>query len=236
VRVDLSTLKHKPGQLKQYILNFTSLASCAGYVLTGSVENPILPQLFLEHLNPSLQDKIETQKEPPEKLADIINDARKFDKSYYRSQSWKTKLMGWQPNRSLPRAPYTPKARDPDAMDIDRLTIDERTPYMKEGKCFRCRKTGHMSRDHMMNPALNAGIGNSSNFRKPGTPYKAIMPTPNKVNNATQKVRSIRMGLDDEELEKVKIAFIESLDKKPEESLANIEECESDDEENQKGF
>ncbi|KIJ98759.1 hypothetical protein K443DRAFT_41029, partial [Laccaria amethystina LaAM-08-1] len=78
-RVDLSTLKHKPGQLEQYILDFTSLASRTGYLLTGSVENPILPQLFLEHLNPSLQDKIETQKEPPEKLADIISDARKFD-------------------------------------------------------------------------------------------------------------------------------------------------------------
>jgi hypothetical protein len=212
------------------------LASRAGYVLTGSVENPILPQLFLEHLNPSLRDKIETQKEPPEKLADIISDARKFDKSYYRSQSWKMKLMGWQPNRSLPRAPYIPKARDPDAMDIDRLTIDEQNQYMKEGKCFRCGKTGHVSRDHATNPALNAGIGNSSNSRKPGTPYKAIMPAPNKVNYATNKVRSIMMGLNNEELEKVKIAFIESQDKKPEEPLASIEEYESEDEENQKGF
>jgi hypothetical protein len=109
---------------------------------------------------------------------------------------------------------------------------------MKEGKCFRCGKTGHVSRDHATNPALNAGIGNSSNFRKSGTPYKAIMPAPNRVNNATNKVRSIMMGLDNEELEKVKIAFIESLDKKPEESLATIEEYESDEEheENQKGF
>jgi hypothetical protein len=237
-RVDLSTLKHKPGQLEQYILDFSLLASRAGYVLTGSVENPILPQLFLEHLNPSLRDKIETQKEPPETLAKIIDDARKFDKSYYRSQSWKTKLMGWQPNRSLPRASYTPKARDPDAMDINRLTIQERDQYMKEGKCFRCGKTGHVSRDHATNPALNAGIGNSSNFRKPGTPYKAIMPAPNRVSNATNKARSIMMGLDNEELEKVKIAFIESLDKKPEESLATIEEYESDEEneENQQGF
>jgi hypothetical protein len=107
---------------------------------------------------------------------------------------------------------------------------------MKEGKCFCCGKTGHGSHDHVTNPALNDGIGNSSNFRKPGTPYKAIMPTPNKVNNATQKVRSIMMGLDDEELEKVKIAFIESLDKGPEESLTTIEKYESDNEENQKGF
>jgi hypothetical protein len=107
---------------------------------------------------------------------------------------------------------------------------------MKEGKCFRCGKTGHVSRDHVTNPARNTGIGNSSNFRKPGTPYKAIMPAPNGVNNATQKVCAIMTKLDEEELEKVKIAFIESLDRKPEEPLTTVEEYESSNEENQKGF
>jgi hypothetical protein len=28
-------------------------------------------------------------------------------------------------------------------MDIDRLTIEERDKLLKEGKCFRCRMTGH---------------------------------------------------------------------------------------------
>jgi Zinc knuckle len=28
-------------------------------------------------------------------------------------------------------------------MDIDRLTVEERDKLLKEGKCFRCRKTGH---------------------------------------------------------------------------------------------
>ena len=32
-------------------------------------------------------------------------------------------------------------------MDIDRLTTEERTQLMKEGKCFKCRKQGHLSRD-----------------------------------------------------------------------------------------
>ncbi|KIJ99693.1 hypothetical protein K443DRAFT_28125, partial [Laccaria amethystina LaAM-08-1] len=31
-------------------------------------------------------------------------------------------------------------------MDIDRLTINEQNQYMKEGKCFRCGKTGHVQR------------------------------------------------------------------------------------------
>ena len=32
-------------------------------------------------------------------------------------------------------------------MDVDRLTIEERTALMKEGKCFKCRLFGHLSRD-----------------------------------------------------------------------------------------
>ena len=32
-------------------------------------------------------------------------------------------------------------------MDIDTMTIEEQTKLMKEGRCFRCKKTGHISRD-----------------------------------------------------------------------------------------
>jgi Zinc knuckle len=32
-------------------------------------------------------------------------------------------------------------------MDIDRMSIEEHTCLMKEGKCFRCKLFGHLSRD-----------------------------------------------------------------------------------------
>ena len=32
-------------------------------------------------------------------------------------------------------------------MDVDRMTVDKRTRLMKEGKCFRCKRPGHLSRD-----------------------------------------------------------------------------------------
>jgi hypothetical protein len=32
-------------------------------------------------------------------------------------------------------------------MDINRMSIEERTHLMKEGKCFRCKLFGHLSRD-----------------------------------------------------------------------------------------
>ena len=69
-----------------------------------------------------------------------------------------------------------------------------------------------MSHDHVTNPSLNTGKGNSSNFRKPATSYKAIMLPPNKGNNTTQKVHAIMAELNKEDLEEAKVSFIECLD------------------------
>jgi Zinc knuckle len=35
------------------------------------------------------------------------------------------------------------KKHDPNAMDVDRLTVNEQNKLMKEGRCFKCRNTGH---------------------------------------------------------------------------------------------
>jgi hypothetical protein len=32
-------------------------------------------------------------------------------------------------------------------MDIDRLTIEEQNRLMKEGRCFKCRNTGHWANE-----------------------------------------------------------------------------------------
>jgi hypothetical protein len=37
--------------------------------------------------------------------------------------------------------------KDPNAMDIDCMSIKECTHLMKEGKCFRCKLFGHLSQD-----------------------------------------------------------------------------------------
>ena len=92
-------------------------------------------------------------------------------------------------------------------MDINRLTIEERKKYMKKGKCFKCGQTGHMSHDHVTNPELNKG--NTSNYGKPVSPYKAIMPPSGR--NAAQKIRALMMELDGKELEQAKIAFLETI-------------------------
>ena len=97
VRADLSVLKMKQGELKQYILDFNLLAGRGGYIMIGQ-ENLCLPGMFLDGLNPRLQDKIKDQKDAPETLENIIEDARRFKKSHYRKTTMRAKVMNWQPN------------------------------------------------------------------------------------------------------------------------------------------
>jgi Zinc knuckle len=63
-----------------------------------------------------------------------------------------TRGKDWRP----PKAQKKPQ-KDPDAMDVDvartsnprqtrRLTEEERTKLLKEGRCFRCGKQGHISK------------------------------------------------------------------------------------------
>jgi Zinc knuckle len=39
------------------------------------------------------------------------------------------------------------KKKDPNAMNVDALTIEERATLLRQGKCFHCKKTGHMVKD-----------------------------------------------------------------------------------------
>jgi Zinc knuckle len=41
----------------------------------------------------------------------------------------------------------TSKRKDPNAMDVDALTMEERGMLLRQRKCFRCKKTGHMAKD-----------------------------------------------------------------------------------------
>ena len=41
----------------------------------------------------------------------------------------------------------SPTVKDPDAIDVDRVQLskNQRTEYLKKGKCFNCGKKGYIS-------------------------------------------------------------------------------------------
>ena len=52
------------------------------------------------------------------------------------------------PKTYIPPRSRPPPYRDPNAMDVDAISTEEREKLMKAGKCFICKEVGHMAREH----------------------------------------------------------------------------------------
>jgi Zinc knuckle len=99
----------------------------------------------------ALQSPIIRSKHPPKTLEEWYTKATNF---YIRHKRAQRLFKRWddKPTDTFGAIPaqkkFTfPEKKDPNVMDIDRMTIDEQTCLMKEGKCFRCKLFGHLSRD-----------------------------------------------------------------------------------------
>ena len=61
------------------------------------------------------------------------------------------RIFGRTPNnkKEEPRRDWNfqKRERDPNAMDVDTMTVEKREEAMKKGLCFGCGKPGHLNRD-----------------------------------------------------------------------------------------
>ncbi|KAF8547713.1 hypothetical protein OG21DRAFT_1424289, partial [Imleria badia] len=101
---------------------------------SGLTNHSVLIHFFSKGLNPGLMKHIYTMDTVPDKI-----------------EAWYMKAEKTTLNTSTPQ-PYlpTPKAKDPNAMDVDTVHIgklipEERKKCVEKGLCFHCRKGGHMS-------------------------------------------------------------------------------------------
>ena len=72
--------------------------------------------------------------------------------------------------------------KDPNAMDVDAMSIEKRNELMKKGACFRCKKLGYLSKDCL---TKNKTIGISQEIQKKMTPremYKHIQSLTAQLN------------------------------------------------------
>lgn len=97
---------------------------------------------------------------------------------------------------------------DPNAMDtrpdgIGRLTEDERAKCFKEGRCYRCRLTGHRANDLTFHPKESNAKSPQGNWRKPND--KPALPKKYSAEEAQKNIRAILGDMEEEEKSKLKI-------------------------------
>jgi Retrotransposon gag protein/Zinc knuckle len=118
---------------------------------TGMKDSLALMDLYREMLPWGLQSPIIWSEHPPKTLEEWYTKATNFYVRHQRAQQLFKKRDN-KPTNTTSALPAQkrfsfPEKKDPNAMDIDRMMIEERTRLMKEGKCFRCKLFGHLSRD-----------------------------------------------------------------------------------------
>ena len=138
----LRQLKQKPNELSEYVAEFKQLSTKAG--LTADLP---CNQFFLDGLQQGLLNRF-YQEEPPATFNGTVERVLKLKNRRLALLAMRERLGFVKPNqkKSYGSSCYTPNhARDPNAMDVDRMTDAERQDCFKNGLCFTCRKPGHRS-------------------------------------------------------------------------------------------
>ena len=162
-KAEFRTIKMEKGELDTYIAKFERLARLAGY----SLQDQMVLDRFGSGLNQGLYASIINNTDPHTWL-NWTKAAMKNQQKYLLIRS----ALGINTGNSSStncKKPQTPekwkvawnnkKGNDPNAMDTTpsrtrarRIDADERTELMKIGKCFTCKKQGHLSCDCPQKP------------------------------------------------------------------------------------
>lgn len=156
------------------------------YALAALVEwdDVALRDQFYSGLKTEVQVEIARQAFPAN-LSDLATLAIRIDSRLFEGRK---QTHGTNPFRNQHSGQYQSSSqrpiRDPNAMDVDatgtarpRLTDQLRDQLRKEGKCFRCRQKGHMSRDCTAFDQKPQGTATASTSRNPFRPQNRVAAT-----------------------------------------------------------
>jgi hypothetical protein len=123
-------------------------------------KNEMLIRNYRRALRPQLANKILYSTDKPKDLAGWYKIAAQYDRIHREAvetlkdsnpRSFGNNLRksygSYQPRYNNGGNRYQSQSRDPNAMDVDAMSIDKRNDLMKKGLCFGCEKPGHLSRD-----------------------------------------------------------------------------------------
>jgi hypothetical protein len=113
-----------------------------GYAEMAEYDSTYLLRKYREGLSKPLHDKVISTYPAPETLKDWKERALNLDRVWRKTQQ--KKKVEYKP--FVPFKKPEPK-RDPNAMDIDQMSLEQQQKLMKEGACFLCHEKGHRARD-----------------------------------------------------------------------------------------
>ena len=138
----LRALRMKMGNsINKHIARFKLLAAAAEI----DPNHALTIELFKETLIPVPQTWMMNLETPPKTLDDWYTWVIRLDHQYHKSKQAMERTRENILKKPAPRFYFSRKERDPNAMDVDWLTFDKWTQLMKEGRCFKCKKTGHQA-------------------------------------------------------------------------------------------
>ena len=132
--------------MEQVITRFKQLIGQAGLTTRSMSDNIHLIGLFQKALTYSLAHKIMFGEVIPRMIDNWFRKVIQFDTNYREA----TAIFGQnrKNEKTMNKSRYRPaEKKDPNAMDVDALTFEERQMLMKQEKCFKCRNMGHRVAD-----------------------------------------------------------------------------------------
>ena len=145
----LRTLQHlRQGKesVDNHNVNFRLLVEKAGLNLTHN--NDILINMYMNSLQPRIKERIITMDQVPTTIEEWYQRAAYFANAFDRLKegNW---FNGNQGKKFQKRRPgyyqSSTQERDPNAMDVDAMTLEERKKRLRDGACFICAEPGHFS-------------------------------------------------------------------------------------------
>jgi Ty3 transposon capsid-like protein/Zinc knuckle len=143
---ELRSLRKKKNELiDEHIARFKMLAAESKI----DMMNPLSIELFKETLPWGLTLKLMRLETPLKTIDDWYEWAATIDHRFHKVNRGIERTRGNSGKEKAPQQKYyfPRKERDPNVMDVDRLTVEECNKLMKEGRCFKCRNTGHQANE-----------------------------------------------------------------------------------------
>ncbi|KAJ8456414.1 hypothetical protein ONZ51_g12142 [Trametes cubensis] len=138
-RVLLRNLKQGSKKVEDYIAEFKSIISRCGIT-----EFDVIADFFYAGLNRPLREKIFGMYPLPKDTSELYLRASTLEQQYHLGRAYDGKTSTFRPTYKAYRP--RPQERDPDAMDVDKMTTEEREKHYREGRCFNCHQIGHLAR------------------------------------------------------------------------------------------